>query len=469
MENEAAVAIDGGGDPFAVLARAVERCLAADPLALTDGEVIDAVLGLASVSGRVDAVLARVGAVLRARSLHSLDRARSAESWLAGRSELPHGRARSVVTVGRQLPACPLVDAAYGSAVLGTAKVELLLRARDGLEALFGEHEAGLIAEVAPLTVRQAKVVIDHWRRIALDTVGEGDGDAADRSTDDTINVVHVSKTYAGRFRLDGDLDAVMGDGIAGYLAAQRDLRFRDGTWSVDDGLSTSQRNAIILADVFDVAAAAKPATRGGRPRPSITLNWDARDLLGDAADEVADVNHRRCVLGDTTVLGRSVAERLLCSADVTNVLIHFGLDGIATPLGVALERREPTAAQRAALVARDGGCVFPGCDAPPEWSDAHHTVPYEISRRTVLHELVLVCRNHHHAVHEGGFTLTRTPEGVVHIADPDGHALPGLGRGAKLPPPPSPEQRPKTVFRTQHPTKHRPPPGADPGHAHAA
>ena len=458
---------DDAGDPFVVLARAVEGCVAVDPSALSDGEVIDAVLGLAGVVGRVEAVLARVAAAVRARSLHSLDRARSAESWLAGRSELAHGLARSLVTVGRQLPACPLVDQSFGSGVLGTAKVELLLRARDGLEELFAEHESGLVAEVAPLTVRQAKVVIDHWRRIALDTVGEGDG--VDPATDDTANALHLSKTYQGRFRLDGDLDAVLGDGIAGYLAAQRDLRFRDGTWSADDGLCTSQRNAIILAEMFDVAAAAKPATRGGRPRPSITLHWDARDLLGDVADEVADVNHRRCVLGDTTVLCRPVAERLLCSADVTNVLMYFGLDGVATPLGVALERREPTPAQRAALVARDGGCVFPGCDAPPEWSDAHHTVPYEISKRTVLHELVLLCRNHHHAVHEGGYTLVRTPEGVVHITDPDGITLPGLGRGAKLPPPPPPEQRPKTVFRAQQPTKRRPPPGPDPGHAHAA
>lgn len=467
MQDNPPSANDDAGGPFAALTRAVEACVAADPMALTDGEVIDAVLGLAGLVGRVDAVLARTSAVLRARSLHTLERARSAESWLAGHSELAHGRAKALVNVGRQLPACPLVDEAVGSGVLGTAKVELLLRARDGLEELFAEHESGLIAEVAPLTVRQAKVIIDHWRRIALDTVGEEDG--TDRSTDDTANSVHLSKTYEGRFRLDGDLDAILGDGIAAYLAKERDLRFREGTWSADDGLSTSQRNAIILADMFVVAAAARPGTRGGRPRPSITLNWDARDLLGDAADAVADVNRRRCVLGETTVLGRSVAERLLCSADVTNVLVYFGLDGVATPLGVALERREPTPAQRAALVARDGGCVFPGCDAPPEWSDAHHTVPYEISKRTVLHELVLLCRNHHHAVHEGGYTLVRTPEGAVHVTDPDGISLPGLGRGAKLPPPPPPEHRPKTVFRAQHPSKRRPPPGSDPGHAHAA
>ena len=31
----------------------------------------------------------------------------------------------------------------------------------------------------------------------------------------------------------------------------------------------------------------------------------------------------------------------------------------------------------RRTLEARDGGCVFPGCDAPPSWCDAHHVIHY--------------------------------------------------------------------------------------------
>ncbi|WP_427017801.1 HNH endonuclease signature motif containing protein [Pseudarthrobacter sp. P1] len=29
----------------------------------------------------------------------------------------------------------------------------------------------------------------------------------------------------------------------------------------------------------------------------------------------------------------------------------------------------------RRALLIRDRGCAFPGCDRPPQWTDAHHIV----------------------------------------------------------------------------------------------
>ncbi len=147
MQEDPIATIDDAGDPFAALVRAVEACVAADPLALTDGEVIDAVLGLAGVVGRVDAVLGShlggaAGAVVAHPGSGPVGGVVVGGAVGAGTRS---GQAQ-LVNVGRQLPACPLVDEAVGSAVLGTAKVELLLRARDGLEELFAEHESGLIA-----------------------------------------------------------------------------------------------------------------------------------------------------------------------------------------------------------------------------------------------------------------------------------------------------------------------------------
>ena len=37
---------------------------------------------------------------------------------------------------------------------------------------------------------------------------------------------------------------------------------------------------------------------------------------------------------------------------------------------------RWPVAIRRA-ITARDRGCVFPGCDRPPSWTDIHHCTPW--------------------------------------------------------------------------------------------
>jgi hypothetical protein len=42
-------------------------------------------------------------------------------------------------------------------------------------------------------------------------------------------------------------------------------------------------------------------------------------------------------------------------------------------PLEVGRTTRVVQAAQRTALAVRDGGCVFPGCDRPLAWCEAHH------------------------------------------------------------------------------------------------
>jgi HNH endonuclease len=73
---------------------------------------------------------------------------------------------------------------------------------------------------------------------------------------------------------------------------------------------------------------------------------------------------------------------------------------------------RVVSAAQRAALALRDGGCVFPGCARPLAWCDAHHLRHWLHGGATDLANLALLCRAHHRAVHEGGWRLHRHPDG---------------------------------------------------------
>jgi HNH endonuclease len=68
--------------------------------------------------------------------------------------------------------------------------------------------------------------------------------------------------------------------------------------------------------------------------------------------------------------------------------------------------------AQRVALAVRDGGGVFPGCERPLAWCEAHHIQHWLDGGPTDLANLVLLCRAHHRAVHEGGWRLARLPDG---------------------------------------------------------
>jgi hypothetical protein len=129
----------------------------------------------------------------------------------------------------------------------------------------------------------------------------------------------------------------------------------------------------------------------------------------------------------------------------VTRVLVtrhptnhHPGTDNLAARLRVAATRLPPalggaptqplevgrasrvvSAAQRAALVVRDGGCAVAGCDRPPAWCEAHHLRHWLHGGPTDLANLALVCRAHHRAVHEGGWRLVRDPDGRLTATPP--------------------------------------------------
>ena len=94
------------------------------------------------------------------------------------------------------------------------------------------------------------------------------------------------------------------------------------------------------------------------------------------------------------------------------------------------------TPRQRIALTVRDGGGGFPGCDRPLAWCDAHHLGHWLDGGPTDLANLVLLCRAHHRAVHDGGWQLARGPDGHLAATPPHRPA------GDNPPPPDRREER---------------------------
>jgi hypothetical protein len=83
----------------------------------------------------------------------------------------------------------------------------------------------------------------------------------------------------------------------------------------------------------------------------------------------------------------------------------------------------------RRALEIRDGGCVVAGCTADLSRCQAHHVVYWRHGGTTSLRDMALVCRPHHHDIHEGGWLLAPRPG--THPGHPD--------RWTLDPPPPRP------------------------------
>ncbi len=84
-----------------------------------------------------------------------------------------------------------------------------------------------------------------------------------------------------------------------------------------------------------------------------------------------------------------------------------------------ALTRRLFDRHQRLALATRDQGCVFPGCERPPAWTEAHHRIPWSQGGATDIDNGCLFCSFHHHLIHQGEWDLVLAPDGITEVIPP--------------------------------------------------
>ena len=197
------------------------------------------------------------------------------------------------------------------------------------------------------------------------------------------------------------------------------------------------------------VREAVQPPTRtwaddNGRPQPmdadgqafsradalvAVAEAFIAHDAPTDGADVFQVVVHvrddRPPCLDDGPALLLQTALRMSC--DASAYCIHE--DARGTVLDVGRSSRRIRRRLRRALWQRDKGCRFPGCGTR-RGVDAHHVRHWSDGGPTCLANLVLLCRRHHTAVHEGGFELLmsatgqpqfRTPGGAELLQFPDG------------------------------------------------
>jgi Domain of unknown function (DUF222) len=105
----------------------------------------------------------------------------------------------------------------------------------------------------------------------------------------------------------------------------------------------------------------------------------------------------------------------LACTGRLRRVL----LDPHGAVLHLGRSARLASPAQRRALLARDGGCVVPGCLVPGEHCDVHHPLCWVDGGGTDITNLALLCPRHHTEVHDGGSWQIEMIRGVPWVRPP--------------------------------------------------
>ncbi|WAX56429.1 HNH endonuclease [Jatrophihabitans cynanchi] len=90
----------------------------------------------------------------------------------------------------------------------------------------------------------------------------------------------------------------------------------------------------------------------------------------------------------------------------------HRRIEALGTPCRIF------TRQQRHALIIRDKGCSFPGCDAPPQHCQVHHIVPWADGGPTHIDNGCLLCTYHHRTFERLGWVCTML-KGVPHWVPP--------------------------------------------------
>ncbi len=124
------------------------------------------------------------------------------------------------------------------------------------------------------------------------------------------------------------------------------------------------------------------------------------------------------CELDDGTPIPLSTMRRMLCDCNILPVV----LSGTGEAMDVGRAKRTATRPQRRALRAMHRTCAHPDCTVPFAHCRIHHIRWWwNHLGPTNLDNLIPLCERHHHLVHEGGWTLTMTPDRVATWTRPDG------------------------------------------------
>jgi hypothetical protein len=302
---------------------------------------------------------------------------------------------RQTLTGEALAPRLPATAAALAAGEIGPGQLRVITETLGALPASVPQPardraEADLAGYARDFDPRRLRIIA-HRVLACLDPDGPPPDDEPTANTPPR-GELWLRERRDGRLGLQGWLDSEHGNQMRALI---EQLATRcPGTDGVADTRTVPQRHADALIELCDRARAADefPTTGGEPPHVTVTIDWEALHAgLGAATLDYGQL------------ISAAAARRIACDCK----LIPVVLGGDSEPLDVGRTQRTVPMGIRRALVARDRGCAFPGCDRPPGLCEAHHCRHWIDGGETSAANCCLLCPAHHHQVHRQGWDLT--------------------------------------------------------------
>lgn len=242
-----------------------------------------------------------------------------------------------------------------------------------------------------------------------------------DANDDDRRRAFRWFHTRDGRrVRLSGQLPVESGETVASALTRLAEQAPTDPVTGVYE--SFESRCADALVELAGVRLGADADPDRATVVVHVPVEWlDVAAAHGEADPDFGVGAAIAAALESGMPVAHETLRRLACDA---RVQLLAEAPGQAPMARTAIEHTVPHWLRRQ-LRRRDGGCRWPGCRRT-RGVHSHHLVWFSRGGRTEIDNLVLLCRRHHRAVHEGGWTIEGDPAGELGFVRPDGCPLDG-------------------------------------------
>ncbi len=337
---------------------------------------------------------------------------RSCAHWLNWKCGIGMNAAREKVRVARALAELPRISDAFSAGRVSFSKVRAMTRVATP------DNEEFLLHIALHGTASHVEKAVRQYKRFGRNETLEAENDRHEqrklvwRWHDDGSWSLHGRFAPEQGERIMKAIETVMDE----IEAEQEDVTAEKSSPPNPDRpmpCKFEQRRADALERLVDSYVSGKGGSLNGGDRCTVHVHTDLDTLQQDGQGAEAELAQGGKVSAETS-------RRLACDCAV--VPWQESSDG--ETLNVGRKTRSIPPAIRRALQKRDQGCRFPGCTAQKH-VDAHHVKHWADGGETRLGNLVTLCRHHHRAVHEGGFSVERNANGHPEFRDRNGKIVP--------------------------------------------